>query len=179
MARRLLAGDHDARRAAIEHCVRAKARFVAADPDDTAGTRALLNFGHSFGHAIEALAGHALLHGEAVAIGMALAFDFSAELGLCPSADADRVQAHLQAAACRHALPTSGLAAGPARSSTRCGRDKKASGNGVTLILAEASVRPSSQGRSMRNAWPQFLERRPSRKTWRDRAARRVTGDPR
>lgn len=135
--RRLLDGDHDARRAAIEHCVRAKVRFVAADPNDTAGTRALLNFGHTFGHAIEALADHTLLHGEAVAIGMTMAFDFSAELGLCSSADADRARTHLQAAGLPTCVADVGLG-GQADTILHAMRsDKKASGNGVTLILAE------------------------------------------
>jgi 3-dehydroquinate synthase len=135
--RRLLDGDDAARQFAIEHCVRAKVGFVTADPDDTAGTRALLNFGHTFGHAIEALAGHALLHGEAVAIGMALAFDFSVELGLCPGADADRARAHLHAAG----LPTRpaevGLDGRSAAILNAMRADKKAGPEGVTLILTE------------------------------------------
>ena len=95
----LLAGDGDARAFAIETCVRAKAAIVAADERESGGKRALLNFGHTFGHALEAEAGYsdALLHGEAVSIGMALAFRFSVERGLCPAADSERVDAHLAA----------------------------------------------------------------------------------
>jgi 3-dehydroquinate synthase len=63
----------------------------------------LLNLGHTFGHAIESAAGLGeVLHGEAVALGMVLAFDLSVELGLCPRADADRVRRHLE----RARLPT-------------------------------------------------------------------------
>ena len=67
--------------------------------------RALLNLGHTFGHALEAAAGYSsrLLHGEAVAIGMAMAFRFSAALGLCSAADADSVARHLA----RSGLPVS------------------------------------------------------------------------
>ena len=73
----LIAGDGDARLHAITHCIRAKARIVATDPLDTNGQRALLNLGHSFGHAIEATAGIGqLLHGEAVAIGLLLASSY-------------------------------------------------------------------------------------------------------
>ena len=127
MATALLAGDGDRRQAAIEHCVRAKARFVADDPDDTAGTRALLNFGHSFGHAIEAVGGHRVLHGEAVAVGMVLAFDFSVELGLCPAADADRVHAHLRGAGLPTRLGDLGLAGQGPAIVTAMLADKKAS----------------------------------------------------
>ena len=93
MAQALLAGDTDARRHAIATSVAAKAAIVAEDERETRGRRALLNLGHTFGHALEAETGFsdALLHGEAVALGMALAFRFSAERGLCPAADADRV----------------------------------------------------------------------------------------
>ena len=87
-----------AREHAIAVCCRAKAGIVARDERET-GERALLNLGHTFGHALEAGAGFSgrLLHGEAVALGMALAFDFSARKGLIGAADADRARAHLAA----------------------------------------------------------------------------------
>ena len=87
------------RRHAVETSARAKAAIVAADEREEKGTRALLNFGHTFGHALEAFAGYSdrLLHGEAIAIGMRLAFTYSVELGLCPPADAARVERHLTA----------------------------------------------------------------------------------
>jgi shikimate kinase / 3-dehydroquinate synthase len=77
----------------------AKARVVVADETER-GERALLNFGHTFGHALEKLTAYdpaRLVHGEGVAIGMALAFRFSRELGLCSGQDAVRVEAHLKA----------------------------------------------------------------------------------
>ena len=73
-----------------------KAEIVARDERET-GDRALLNLGHTFGHALEAAAGFSdrLLHGEAVALGIALAFEFSARLGLIAPAQAARVTRHL------------------------------------------------------------------------------------
>ncbi|MGQ0582955.1 MAG: 3-dehydroquinate synthase [Reyranella sp.] len=95
----VLAGDAAARTYAIEQSCLSKARIVAADERETTDLRALLNLGHTFGHALEAETGFGsdLLHGEAVAAGMAMAFDLSARLGICPAADAGRVRAHLAA----------------------------------------------------------------------------------
>jgi 3-dehydroquinate synthase len=85
-----------AREHAIAVCCRAKAAIVARDERET-GDRQLLNLGHTFGHALEAATGFSgrLLHGEAVAAGMALAFEFSARRGLLPPAEADRAIGHL------------------------------------------------------------------------------------
>jgi 3-dehydroquinate synthase len=93
----VLAGDAARRTYAIEQSCRAKARIVAADERETTDLRALLNLGHTFGHALEAETGFGpdLLHGEAVGAGMAMAFDLSARLGLCPATDAERVRRHL------------------------------------------------------------------------------------
>jgi 3-dehydroquinate synthase len=128
----LIGGDVPARLRAIEACVRAKAAIVAEDERETSGRRALLNLGHTFGHALEAETGFSdrLLHGEAVATGMALAFRFSVLRGLCPAADAERVSAHLAASR----LPTSS-AMGKALV-RRMKTDKKASGGRVPFILA-------------------------------------------
>jgi 3-dehydroquinate synthase len=92
-----------AREHAIAVCCRAKAGIVARDERET-GERALLNLGHTFGHALEAAFGFSqrLLHGEAVALGMVMAFNFSARKGLCSGADAARAKTHLAAAG----LPT-------------------------------------------------------------------------
>jgi 3-dehydroquinate synthase len=128
----LLAGDPKARLHAIETAVRMKAAIVAADERETTGRRALLNFGHTFGHAIEAESGYRLLHGEAVALGMALAFRFSAERGLCAAADAERVEAHLSGAG----LPTRLEAMSPASLVAHMAADKKARGGRVPFILA-------------------------------------------
>jgi len=94
----LLAGDPDHRRAAIARCCAAKASIVGADEREN-GDRALLNLGHTFAHALEAEVGFGagLLHGEAVGIGLVLAFRLSAALGLAPAADARRIAAHLAA----------------------------------------------------------------------------------
>jgi 3-dehydroquinate synthase len=132
----LLEGDREARQTAIGHCVRAKTRSVTADPDDTAGTRALLNFGHTFGHAIEAVSGQRVLHGEAVAIGMILAFDFSVKLGLCAVADAERVRAQLETTGLPTRLEVAQLNSKGAILFKAMLADKKAQSSGLTLILA-------------------------------------------
>ena len=87
-----------AREHAIAVACRGKAGVVARDERET-GERALLNLGHTFGHAFEAAAGFStkLLHGEAVSLGIACAFEFSAERGLLPQADAERAVRHLAA----------------------------------------------------------------------------------
>ncbi|GAA4037955.1 3-dehydroquinate synthase [Sphingomonas rosea] len=93
---KLLAGHREYREEAVWQSVAAKARTVEADITDRNGARALLNFGHTFAHALESAAGlGTLLHGEAVAVGMVLAFALSAELGLCPHGDSARVRDHL------------------------------------------------------------------------------------
>jgi len=132
----LLAGDQTLRRTVIVHCIRAKLRLVAKDIEDQGGARALLNLGHSFGHAIETVSGlGALLHGEAVAIGLCLAFGFSVEVGLCPSEDDARVKAHLASIGLPTRLSDVGLAgAGPALFDA-IKRDKKAGLEGISLIL--------------------------------------------
>ena len=88
-----------ARAEAIAVSCAAKARVVAADETEQ-GERALLNLGHTFGHALERLTGYdsaRLVHGEGVAIGMVSAFRFSRDLGLCSGQDATRAEAHLKA----------------------------------------------------------------------------------
>ncbi|MBJ3774201.1 3-dehydroquinate synthase [Acuticoccus mangrovi] len=84
--------------AAIARAVAAKAAVVTEDERE-AGRRALLNLGHTFGHAVERSAGYddRVVHGEAVGLGLALAFRLSVALGLCPPEDAARVARHLQA----------------------------------------------------------------------------------
>jgi 3-dehydroquinate synthase len=132
-----LAGDPDARAIAIEKCLRTKARFVAEDLRDANGRRALLNLGHSFGHAIEALAGlDGVLHGEAVAIGLSMAFAFSAERGLSNQADAQRVRAHLEALALPTRLAEVGLAGRGADLLPLIRQDKKAKSGSVNMVLA-------------------------------------------
>ncbi len=93
----LLAGNTAARTEAVVRSCAAKARIVAADERED-GERALLNLGHTFGHALEAAFGYSdrLLHGEAVAAGIGLAFDFSAGAGHCRADDAARLKTHLR-----------------------------------------------------------------------------------
>jgi len=136
----LLRGDTEARADAIEKSCRMKAAIVAEDERE-AGERALLNLGHTFGHALEAWAGYSgdLLHGEAVAIGMGLAFKLSEQMGLCPRGRHERVTGHLRAAglpvaigdlgACGRGLPE------PAELITHMMQDKKVSGGRLTFIL--------------------------------------------
>ena len=130
----LLARDPDTLAHAIAVSVRAKAATVAADEHETSGIRALLNLGHTFGHALEAEAGFSdrLLHGEAVATGMALAFAFSASQGLCSASDAARVRAHLIAAG----LPVDPLPADPAALIAHMRQDKKMAAGALSFILA-------------------------------------------
>jgi 3-dehydroquinate synthase len=134
----LLAGDPAARVHAIAHAVSAKARIVAADEHETSGVRALLNLGHTFGHALEAEAGFdgSLLHGEAVAAGCALAFAFSAEQGLCPPEDAARVAAHFRSVGLPDGLAATGIRASGARLVEHMRHDKKAAGGTLPFLLA-------------------------------------------
>lgn len=133
-----LAGDRAARIEAIAVSCRSKARIVALDERES-GPRALLNLGHTFGHALERETGYGaeLLHGEAVAIGMVMAFDLSAALGLCPRADAERVRRHLAAVD----LPVSPAKIGQRQWTTRrllehMAHDKKVQDGRLTFILA-------------------------------------------
>jgi shikimate kinase / 3-dehydroquinate synthase len=119
----------------------AKARVVVADETEQ-GERALLNFGHTFGHALEKLTAYdpaRLVHGEGVAIGMALAFRFSRELGLCSGQDAVRVEAHLKAVG----LPTRigdipDFKGDPESLLAAMRQDKKVERGKLTFILAKS-----------------------------------------
>ena len=127
-----------ARTHAIAESCRAKADVVARDELET-GERALLNLGHTFGHALEAATGYdseRLVHGEGVAIGMALAHRFSTRMNLASSDDARRVEAHLTAVG----LPTSiadipGSLPGPERLLDYIRQDKKVARGALTFIL--------------------------------------------
>jgi 3-dehydroquinate synthase len=127
-----------AREHAIAVSCRAKAQTVARDERET-GERALLNLGHTFGHALEAGAGFSdrLLHGEAVAIGMSLAFGFSARLGLMAQAEADRVDRHLAAVGLPiHPNDIPGGLPGLDGLMDLMAQDKKVSRGKLTFILA-------------------------------------------
>ena len=129
--RGILAGHRDLRQQAILSAIRSKVRIVAGDVEDKAGRRALLNLGHSFAHAIESEAGLGrVLHGEAVAIGIALAFRLSTELGLCPAADTARVIDHFASVGLATSLEFRGD-----RLAEWMARDKKNKGAALGLIL--------------------------------------------
>ena len=133
---KLLLGDADARLHAITYCIRAKARIVATDPLDLNGQRAMLNLGHSFAHAIEAAAGIGrLLHGEAVAIGLILAFRLSVRLGYCAEAEALRLADHLDRVGLPTRLDQAGLAGSGETLLAHLEADKKATAAGPTLVL--------------------------------------------
>jgi 3-dehydroquinate synthase len=126
-----------AREHAIAVCCRGKAGIVARDERET-GERALLNLGHTFGHALEASAGFSgrLLHGEAISLGMALAFDFSARKGLIAAADAKRAEAHLAAVGLpTHLKDNPGGTPGVDRLMDLIAQDKKVKRGALTFIL--------------------------------------------
>jgi 3-dehydroquinate synthase len=136
----VVAGEPAALADAVARSIAMKAEIVAEDETEQ-GRRALLNLGHTFGHALEAETGYgaALLHGEAVAAGMALAFRFSAAQGLCPTQDAQRAAAAIAAAG----LPTrlSEIPGHPfdaERLVRHMAQDKKAQDGRLTFILARA-----------------------------------------
>jgi 3-dehydroquinate synthase len=131
----VLQGDPAAQAHAVAVSCRAKARIVEEDELE-GGRRALLNLGHTFGHALEAESGFGdiLNHGEAVSVGMVLAFDLSVRLGYCPVNDLMRMRAHLL----DHGLPVSpphGAGFEPARLIRRMYADKKAEDGRLTFVL--------------------------------------------
>ncbi len=139
-AAQLLSGNREAQIKAIEASVRAKAAIVEADERETADMRALLNLGHTFGHALEAETGFSdqLLHGEGVAAGMALAFRFAASQGLCSAQDAARVTAHLKAVGLPFGLASAGVTASGEILVNHMMHDKKMSGGVLPFILPRA-----------------------------------------
>jgi 3-dehydroquinate synthase len=137
---RVVAGDPEALMHAVARSVEMKAEIVAEDETE-AGRRALLNLGHTFGHALEAETGfgEALKHGEAVGIGMAMAFRFSAALGLCRGQEA--VRAGRAIAAVGLATGAGGLPGWPygaERLIEHMAQDKKAEAGRLTFILARS-----------------------------------------
>ncbi len=131
------AGDRAARRKAVVWSCQSKADIVSADERES-GQRALLNLGHTFGHALEAQAGYSdiLLHGEAVAIGMTMAFDLSVRMGLCPPEDAVRVRRHFANIGLETGLgPVQGTVWNPRELLANMGRDKKVRDGRMTFVL--------------------------------------------
>lgn len=145
---------------AVTRSVAAKARIVASDERES-GQRALLNLGHTFGHALESCAGFdgRLLHGEAVATGMALAFRFSAAQGLCPPEDATRVERLLRALGYAARLRES--VGGPFSVAALLGamsHDKKNEAGQLTLILVRGIGRAIVQKSAPQAALEAFLQ---------------------
>ena len=139
-ARDIIAGDPEALSYAIATAIAFKAAIVARDETEQ-GERALLNLGHTFAHALEAHGGYStdLLHGEAVAAGISLAFKLSADLKLCTRHDAERVTRHLDSAGFitdLRKLP--GAPFDPAQLMQLIATDKKAQAGKLTFILARA-----------------------------------------
>jgi 3-dehydroquinate synthase len=127
-----------AREHAIATSCRAKAAIIVRDERES-GERALLNLGHTFAHALEAAAGFSdrLLHGEAVAVGLVLAFAFSARLGLLPQGEAERVARHLATAGLpTHPASVPGGLPGADGLMERMAQDKKVRRGKLTFILA-------------------------------------------
>lgn len=160
---RVLVGEAEALRYAIAESCQMKAAIVEQDEKE-AGVRALLNLGHTFGHALETHLGYdpaALLHGEAVAIGMVLAFRLSAAMGLCFAADVDRITRHFS----EMGLPTCPPAAITTNDTDHLlelmATDKKAEAGQLTLILArgigESFVAKNVDRSAVRQIWLDVL----------------------
>jgi 3-dehydroquinate synthase len=150
---RLLARDADALTHVVRRSCELKAAVVAQDEREESGRRALLNLGHTFGHAIEAGAGYgAWLHGEAVAAGMVMAAELSVRSGLLAAADAARVRALVE----RAGLPVRGPAMALERYSELMALDKKAARGRTRFVLLErigqAALRADVDERLVREA---------------------------
>ena len=158
--RGVLAGHPDLRLHAISTSIAAKARIVAADVEDRLGKRALLNLGHSFGHAIESEAGlGTVLHGEAVALGIVLAHLFSAEAGLCPQSDVDRIKAHFHGCGLPVQLADIGLGGRGGQLAKWMAKDKKNESGRVALILSQGIGRAFFEPQVDTRRLADFLDR--------------------
>src|SRR4051794_2627646 len=150
---------------AVAQSCRAKAAVVARDEREE-GDRALLNLGHTFGHALERIVGYdgaRLIHGEAVAIGLALAFRFSARLGLCPTSDAERVARHLATVGLPTRLEDVPGGCGTAEALVEAmAQDKKVKAGALTFILArgigQSFIAPGVEAEAVRAFLAQELE---------------------
>ncbi|MFA6449964.1 MAG: 3-dehydroquinate synthase [bacterium] len=129
---KMLELDREAMAAAVERCCRLKAKVVAADERDDRDIRAILNFGHTFAHAIEAACGYRnWRHGEAVGVGMVCAADLSVILGLLKSDDAERIERLVIATG----LPVTITGAKPDELLEFMTKDKKTKGGKLRFIL--------------------------------------------
>lgn len=135
----VLSRDAAATANAVKVSCETKARIVAGDERER-GQRALLNLGHTFGHALEAEAGYSgnLLHGEAVSAGMEMAFDFSVAVGLCHSRELDALRAHMKKTQLIGIKDTAHLLRNPDALLGHMDQDKKNENGSITLILARS-----------------------------------------
>jgi 3-dehydroquinate synthase len=155
-AARLLARDAGALEEAIRRACAIKAAIVAEDEREQ-GRRALLNLGHTFGHAIEAGSGYGrVLHGEAVAAGLVLAAEFSARIGRLPGSDALRVRELLLSAG----LPVDPPRLGRGRMLDLMGMDKKVKGGELRLVLLDGIGKAAISADYPREALEALLEER-------------------
>jgi 3-dehydroquinate synthase len=139
---KVLERDRGALTYAVKRCCELKAGIVAADERE-AGVRALLNFGHTFGHAIEAGAGYgSWLHGEAIAAGMVMAAELSLGLNLIGKADVARVRRLIE----RAGLPLRGPALAPQRLMELMAGDKKAAQGKLRFVVLEGLGRAALRG---------------------------------
>jgi 3-dehydroquinate synthase len=135
--------DPDPTREAIARSCRSKARVVADDERETTGRRAILNYGHTFAHAIELTAGYGtMLHGEAVSIGMQMASQLGVDLGLCDHELLQRQTALLRAAG----LPVTWPQADPERMLPVMAHDKKVAHGQLRFVLPTAIGKVSLVG---------------------------------
>jgi 3-dehydroquinate synthase len=137
---KVLEGDRTAQEYAVTESVRAKARIVAEDEREITGARAMLNLGHTFGHALEAQTGFSdrLLHGEAVALGMVLAARYSARRGYISDGDAGRVTAAIAAAGLPSEISALGLNCGGEALAAHMLHDKKMDAGTLPFVLLAA-----------------------------------------
>jgi len=157
----IMTRDETALRTAIATSCTAKAAIVKRDEFER-GERALLNLGHTFGHALEAAAGFdgSLLHGEAVSAGMLMAFEYSEALGLCPKQDAEQLHAHLTA----HDIPMLGdlpstVRENPGALLAYMERDKKNTGSDINLVLTHGIGKAFVHQAADRSSLLKFLQK--------------------
>lgn len=133
----VVGGDRAAQDYAVTESVKAKARIVAEDERETTGARALLNLGHTFGHALEAETGFSdrLLHGEAVALGMVLAARYSARRGLICAEDAARVATAIGASGLPTEIAALGMNANGRKLADHMLHDKKMDAGTLPFVL--------------------------------------------
>jgi 3-dehydroquinate synthase len=139
---KLLQRERPALTYAVKRCCELKAAIVAADERES-GARALLNFGHTFGHAIEAGTGYgSWLHGEAIGAGMVMAAELSSRLSLIGKREVERIRSLIGKAG----LPTAGPALAPERLMELMAGDKKAAQGKLRFVVLEALGRAALRG---------------------------------